>query len=70
MVQWLRLCTSNAGSAGSIPDWGTKIPHAAWQGCKQIKQKNRFFKKFLEEVLLVVFIFTESGTTICRCSKQ
>ena len=27
--QWLRLCTSTAGSTGSIPGWGTKIllPH-------------------------------------------
>ena len=29
-VQWLRLCTSNAGAVGSIPGWGTKIPHATW----------------------------------------
>ena len=29
MVQWLRLHASNAGGAGSIPGWGTKIPHAA-----------------------------------------
>ena len=28
-VQWLRLCTSSAAGAGSIPGWGTKIPHAA-----------------------------------------
>ena len=26
-VQWLRLLASNAGGAGSIPGWGTKIPH-------------------------------------------
>ena len=25
--QWLRLCASNAGGVGSIPGWGTKIPH-------------------------------------------
>ena len=25
MVQWLRLCTSNAGGAVSIPGWETKI---------------------------------------------
>ena len=31
-VQWLRLCASNEGSAGSIPGWGTKIPHTAWRG--------------------------------------
>ena len=28
VVQWLRLCTPNAGDTGSIPGWGTKIPHA------------------------------------------
>ena len=28
VVQWLRLYASNAGGAGSIPGWGTKIPHA------------------------------------------
>ena len=26
MVQWLGLCTPNAGSPGSNPGWGTKIP--------------------------------------------
>ena len=29
-VQWLRLCTPNAGGMGSIPGQGTKIPHATW----------------------------------------
>ena len=28
MVQWLRLLTFTARSLGSIPGWGTKIPHA------------------------------------------
>ena len=28
MVQWLRLCTPNAESIGSISGWGTKIIHA------------------------------------------
>ena len=27
-VQWLRPCASTAGYVGSIPDQGTKIPHA------------------------------------------
>ena len=31
MVQQLTLCASNAGDAGLIPGWGTKIPHAARQ---------------------------------------
>ena len=29
-VQWLKVCTSTAGDRGSIPDQGTKIPHAVW----------------------------------------
>ena len=36
MVQWFGVCTSNAGGMGSIPGWGTKIPHAAWHGKKDI----------------------------------
>ena len=36
-VQWLRLCTSNAGGAGTILCWGTKIPKAMWHG--QLKKQ-------------------------------
>ena len=36
-VQWLRICTSTAGSRGSIPGWGTRIPHAM---CRGQKKKN------------------------------
>ena len=32
VVQWLGLCTFTAGGTGSIPDWETKIPQAAWCG--------------------------------------
>ena len=28
VVQWLRLCASNAGGVGLIPGQGTRIPHA------------------------------------------
>ena len=31
MVPWLRIHLCNAGTSGSIPGWGTKIPHAAEQ---------------------------------------
>ena len=31
LVQWLRLCASNAGGAGSTPDVGANIAHAV--GC-------------------------------------
>ena len=37
-VQWLRLCTSTAGSTGSIPGQGTKILHAARHGQKKQKK--------------------------------
>ena len=37
MVQWLRVCTSTAGVAGSIPGQETKIPHATW--CRKKKKK-------------------------------
>ena len=37
-IPWLRLRASNAGSAGSVPDWGTKIPHASWH-CQKISNK-------------------------------
>ena len=29
-VQWLGLCTFTVKGPGSIPDQGTKIPHAVW----------------------------------------
>ena len=32
MVQWVRLCISNAGSMGSVPGQGTKIPRVLWHG--------------------------------------
>ena len=38
MVQWLRLCASNAGGMGSIPGQGTKIPHTIQCGQKKEKQ--------------------------------
>ena len=37
VVQWLRLCTSNARGTGSISGLGTEIPHAVLWGQKQQK---------------------------------
>ena len=37
MVQWLRLCASNAGGVGSIPDQGIKIR----AGQKNLKKKKK-----------------------------
>ena len=39
-VQWLRLRAPTAGGVGLIPDWGTKIPHAA----QRRSQKNKLNK--------------------------
>ena len=44
-VQWLRLCASTAGGMGSIPGWGTKIPHAAQYGQKEKRKKKRLCLK-------------------------
>ena len=48
MVQWLRLHASNAGSMGSIPGGGTKIPHIigmAKSSFKKLKQRNQIIDK-------------------------
>ena len=40
---------ATAGSVGSIPSWGAKIPHALWPKNQTIKQKqycNKFNKDF------------------------
>ena len=47
MVQWLRLCASNAGGVGSIPDQGIKI----LAGQKNLKKKKK-------KVTLFEFCFT------------
>ena len=42
----------NAGGAGSIPDWGAKIPHALRPKNQNIKQKqycNKFNKDFTND---------------------
>ena len=35
VFQWLRLHAPNARGMGSIPGWGTKIPHATGWGQKK-----------------------------------
>lgn len=42
MVQRVRLPASTTGSMGSVPGWGTRIPHSLW--CDQ-KKKEEWFKK-------------------------
>ena len=45
MAQWLRLCASNAGGAGSIPSQGAKILHVTWHGQKYKRKENSSLKK-------------------------
>ena len=45
VVQWLRLHASTAGGTGSIPGWGTKIPHATWHGPEKKKKKRKILVK-------------------------
>ena len=40
MVQWLELNAPIAGGVGSIPGWGTKIPHAVKSSKKRKKERN------------------------------
>ena len=40
MVQWSRLCASNAGHTGLILGQRNKIPHVTWQKGKKKKKKN------------------------------
>ena len=56
MVQWLRLCASNTGDAGSIPGQGTKIPNAAWPKKKE-KKKNPKMNAVISERLGVPIEF-------------
>ena len=45
----VKTLPSSAGSVGSIPGWGAKIPHASWPKNQNIKQKqycNKFNKNF------------------------
>ena len=42
VVQWLRLCPSNAGGASLTPGWGIKIPQATGGiAKKKEKEKNK-----------------------------
>ena len=53
MVQWLRLCAANAGDAGWIPGWGSKIQHAikcSQRLKKQIKKKRQKITSVDEDV--------------------
>ena len=58
MVQWLRLCTANAGDAGWIPGWGTEIPHAKW--CSRKTKKSLFPSVSLVYSLVICQLYIEN----------
>ena len=64
VVQWLRRCLAMQGDDGSIPDWGTKIPHAAEQLSLQADQAHM---PQLDSLCTATKI--PCGTTKTQCSQ-
>ena len=61
MVPWLRLCIFKARDLGSVPDQGSKIPHAVWHSQKiKKKKKKKNFKKKLRHIFLIKIKKTHS----------
>ena len=59
-AQRLRLHSSNAGSTGSIPGWGTKVLHAA-EHIQNVKKKK---KKLSQKNLTPILCPSEVHTTV------
>ena len=66
MVQGLRLCPSTARDVGSIPGWGTKIPHAVCHGQTMKINKVRIVKYFLKEILTEKNLNSINQESFCR----
>lgn len=80
VTQWLRFPTENAGGTGSLPVWGTRVPHPVWHG----KKKICFFLKKYSRVclynpahcshhLLILFLYrrVEIDSAACRlCFRE
>ena len=43
LAQWLRPHAPNAVGMGSVPGWGTKIPHSLHSMAKKTNKKNVYF---------------------------
>ena len=56
VVQWLGLCTSNAGEAGSIPGRGTKVLYASQHGQKIKKFLKTWWKNIKPEKITGTWI--------------
>ena len=61
VVQWLRLRTSNVGSAGSFPGRGQQDPTCS--AAKKFKKK----KKFVIPVVMVLFIYFYWSKIALQC---
>ena len=55
-VQWLGLHTSNAGGAGSIPGWGTKIRMLRSMAKKKKKERERENSMILKVDFIIIII--------------
>ena len=60
VVQWLRFCASTAEDTGSIPGWGTNIPHDLWCGQEKIFNFLKSEKYQLWAASLKKFFFHDS----------
>ena len=56
VVQWLRLCASNAGGTGSVLGQGTKISHAECLGQKQINKQDTSYCYSLSNIMMLIFL--------------
>ena len=53
-VQWLRLHASNIAGTGSIPGWGSKIPHATWPKKKKKSRSQSFFFHLVHSIISMI----------------
>ena len=64
VVQWLKLCASNAGGMGLISSQGTKILHAEQCSRKEKKKKRTQFNNDSEERAQFVIIQGKEQETL------
>ena len=55
VVQWLRTHDSTAGGKGSIPGWGTSIPHAVRDAARKKKGKIKKKKVNIKQIFKRAF---------------
>ena len=53
-VQWLRHWAPTARGVGLIPGWGTKIPHAWWQGQKKERTLYHVGSIFTKKICMIL----------------